>query len=72
MKRVQGYIESYKKDLAKIIDSPENYNEQIVIYDASKDNNFLDYEGMISSTHTAKAHLLNQIKIMKVIITINQ
>lgn len=64
--KIQTYINEYEKELEAIVNSPENYNEKVVIFDGTKENSALDIEGMLGKGHAEKASLLNKIKIFKV------
>jgi len=59
-------VKNYEQEINEIINSPENYNEKVVIFDGTKENALIDYQGMLINDHLGKAKLLNKIKILKV------
>lgn len=66
LNRVQEIVSAYERELELIVNSPENYNEQVVIFDGTKENTCIDLEGMYNNDHALKANLLNKIKLLKV------
>ncbi|CAI2368975.1 unnamed protein product [Moneuplotes crassus] len=65
LKNIQSKITEYESLILEIIRSPSAYDENVVIFDGTKENPLLDYEKIVNTTGDRKASLLNKINVLK-------